>query len=116
MASVISVENLSKKYIIGHRKISLNGAILGMSLTEIKSKFDELVVFEVKEAFDTSVKHSSRDVRLKLTASYGFNPISYPVGSESPSGFHPNLSYADPQCQLRPPCLSSHLNSGWEQR
>jgi|CXWL01.1.fsa_nt_gi hypothetical protein len=87
MTSVISIENLSKKYIIGH---PLNGEILGMSKAEIKSKFDAIVIFaEVKKTLDTFVKYFSKVVQLKLAASYGLNPISYPVGSESPSGFHP---------------------------
>ncbi|MEQ1837120.1 MAG: hypothetical protein ABL858_02075 [Candidatus Nitrotoga sp.] len=51
MSSVITVENLSKKYIIGHQKIFLNGAILGMSKAEIKSKFDEIVVFAKLKKF-----------------------------------------------------------------
>lgn len=69
MSSVISVENLSKKYIIGHQKIFLNGAILGMSKAEIKSKFDEIVVFaEVEKILDTPVKHSSRGMQPELTA------------------------------------------------
>ncbi len=95
MTSVISVENPSKKYIIGYQKISLNGAILGMCKAEIKSKFDDIVIFaEVKKTLGTSVKHPSKGVQLKLVASYGLNPICYPVGSESPSGFHPNLSWS----------------------
>lgn len=95
MSIVISVESLSKKYIIGHQKTSLSGTILGMSKAEIKRKFDAIVIFaEVKKTLDTFVKYFSKVVQLKLAASYGLNPISYQVGSESSSGFHPNLSWS----------------------
>ena len=37
----------------------------------------------------------------QLAASGGFNPISSPSGSESPSGFHPNLSWSHYRALMR---------------
>src|SRR5262249_3596016 len=47
--------------------IYLNGAILGMKLNEIDSKFDEIVGFaEVEKFIDTPVKHYSSGMYLRL--------------------------------------------------
>lgn len=51
----------------GRENIYLNGAILGMSKTEISSKFDEIVAFaEVEKFLDTPVKHYSSGMYVRL--------------------------------------------------
>jgi len=51
----------------GRENIYLNGAILGMSRTEIARKFDEIVAFAEMEKFiDTPVKHYSSGMYLRL--------------------------------------------------
>jgi lipopolysaccharide transport system ATP-binding protein len=51
----------------GRENIFLNGAILGMSRTEIARKFDEIVAFaEVERFIDTPVKHYSSGMYLRL--------------------------------------------------
>ncbi|MCK6581383.1 MAG: polysaccharide ABC transporter ATP-binding protein [Anaerolineae bacterium] len=58
----------------GRENIYLNGAILGMSRTEITSKFDEIVDFAGVERFvDTPVKHYSSGMGLRL----GFAVAAY---------------------------------------
>ncbi|MEZ6120081.1 MAG: ABC transporter ATP-binding protein [Pirellulaceae bacterium] len=51
----------------GRENTFLNGAILGMSRAEVKSKFDEIVAFaEVERFIDTPVKHYSSGMYLRL--------------------------------------------------
>lgn len=51
----------------GRENIYLNGALLGMKLSEIESKFDEIVAFaEVEKFIDTPVKHYSSGMYLRL--------------------------------------------------
>jgi lipopolysaccharide transport system ATP-binding protein len=51
----------------GRENIYLNGAILGMSRAEIKSKFDEIVAFsEVEKFLDTPVKRFSSGMYVRL--------------------------------------------------
>jgi len=51
----------------GRENIFLNGAILGMSKTEIKKKFDEIVSFaEVEKFLDTPVKRYSSGMYVRL--------------------------------------------------
>ena len=51
----------------GRENIFLNGSILGMSKTEIKSKFDEIVSFaEVEKFLDTPVKRYSSGMYVRL--------------------------------------------------
>lgn len=51
----------------GRENVFLNGAILGMSLREIRSKFDEIVAFSEVEAFlDMPVKHYSSGMFVRL--------------------------------------------------
>ncbi len=51
----------------GRENVFLNGAILGMSLREIRQKFDQIVAFSEVEAFlDTPVKHYSSGMFVRL--------------------------------------------------
>jgi len=51
----------------GRENIYLNGAILGMSRSEIDRKFDEIVAFaEIEKFIDTPVKHYSSGMGLRL--------------------------------------------------
>ena len=51
----------------GRENIYLNGAILGMTRSEIDKNFDEIVAFaEVEEFIDTAVKHYSSGMYLRL--------------------------------------------------
>lgn len=51
----------------GRENVYLNGAILGMSRTEINQKFDEIVAFaEIEKFIDTPVKHYSSGMGLRL--------------------------------------------------
>jgi lipopolysaccharide transport system ATP-binding protein len=51
----------------GRENIFLNGAILGMTQREIRSKFDEIVAFaEVEKFLDTPVKHYSSGMYVRL--------------------------------------------------
>lgn len=54
----------------GRENVFLNGAILGMSLREIRQKFDQIVDFADVEAFlDTPVKHYSSGMFVRLAFS-----------------------------------------------
>ncbi len=51
----------------GRENVYLNGAILGMPRSEIKSKFDEIVAFaEIDRFLDTPVKRYSSGMQLRL--------------------------------------------------
>ena len=51
----------------GRDNIYLNGALLGMTRREIKSRFDEIVAFsEVERFLDTPVKHYSSGMYMRL--------------------------------------------------
>jgi lipopolysaccharide transport system ATP-binding protein len=61
----------------GRENVFLNGAILGMSRAEIRSKFDEIVAFaEIEKFLDTPVKHYSSGmyVRLAFAVAAHLNP------------------------------------------
>ena len=61
VASLLEVGTGFHPELTGGENIFLNGAILGMSRAEIKSKFDEIVAFaEVEKFLDTPVKRYSR--------------------------------------------------------
>ena len=54
----------------GRENIFVNGTILGMRRSEIKSRFDEIVAFSGLENFlDTPVKHYSSGMRVRLAFS-----------------------------------------------
>ena len=51
----------------GRENIFLNGAVLGMTRTEVKSKFDEIVAFsEIDRFLDTPVKQYSSGMYTRL--------------------------------------------------
>ncbi|SLM49980.1 ABC transporter related protein [Nitrospira japonica] len=51
----------------GRENVFLNGAILGMGMTEIRRKFDDIVTFaEVEKFIDTPVKHYSTGMAVRL--------------------------------------------------
>jgi len=61
----------------GRENIYLNGAVLGMKRTEIRSRFDEIVAFSGIEKFlETPVKRYSSGmyVRLAFAVAAHFNP------------------------------------------
>jgi lipopolysaccharide transport system ATP-binding protein len=54
-------------YLTGKENIIINGAILGMTRTEIRKKFDEIVEFsEIGEFLNTPVKHYSSGMLVRL--------------------------------------------------
>ncbi|MDP3979994.1 MAG: ABC transporter ATP-binding protein, partial [Chlamydiota bacterium] len=66
-ASLLEVGTGFHSELTGRENIFLNGAILGMKRSEIKSKFDEIVEFsEVEKFLDTPVKHYSSGMRVRL--------------------------------------------------
>ena len=67
VASLLEVGTGFHPELTGRENIFLNGAILGMSKAEIKSKFDEIVDFaEVEKFLDTPVKHYSSGMYVRL--------------------------------------------------
>lgn len=67
VASLLEVGTGFHPELTGRENIFLNGAILGMSRTEIKRKFDEIVVFaEVDRFLDTPVKRYSSGMYVRL--------------------------------------------------
>jgi lipopolysaccharide transport system ATP-binding protein len=67
VASLLEVGTGFHAELTGRENIFLNGAILGMSRSEIKSKFDEIVDFAEVEAFlDTPVKRYSSGMYVRL--------------------------------------------------
>jgi lipopolysaccharide transport system ATP-binding protein len=67
VASLLEVGTGFHPELTGRENIYLNGAILGMSRAEIKSKFDEIVDFaEVEQFLDTPVKRYSSGMYVKL--------------------------------------------------
>jgi|SRR5215470_15975479 len=77
VASLLEVGTGFHSELTGRENIFLNGAILGMSRSEIISKFDEIVAFsEVDKFLDTPVKHYSSGmyVRLAFAVAANLNP------------------------------------------
>jgi lipopolysaccharide transport system ATP-binding protein len=67
VASLLEVGTGFHPELTGRENVLLNGAILGMSKSEIARKFDEIVAFaEVEQFIDTQVKHYSSGMYLRL--------------------------------------------------
>jgi lipopolysaccharide transport system ATP-binding protein len=67
VASLLEVGTGFHPELTGRENIFLNGAILGMSREEIRSRFDEIVAFaEVERFLDTAVKHYSSGMYMRL--------------------------------------------------
>jgi lipopolysaccharide transport system ATP-binding protein len=67
VASLLEVGTGFHPELSGRENIFLNGAILGMSKADIKSKFDEIVAFaEVERFLDTPVKRYSSGMYVRL--------------------------------------------------
>jgi lipopolysaccharide transport system ATP-binding protein len=67
IASLLEVGTGFHQELTGRENIFLNGAILGMSKAEIKSKFDEIVDFSgVERYIDTPVKRYSSGMYVRL--------------------------------------------------
>lgn len=67
VASLLEVGTGFHPELTGRENIFLNGAILGMSSQEIKSKFDEIVAFaEIEQFLDTPVKRFSSGMYTRL--------------------------------------------------
>lgn len=67
VASLLEVGTGFHPELTGRENVFLNGAILGMSKAEIKSKFDEIVAFsEVEKFLDTPVKRYSSGMYVRL--------------------------------------------------
>src|SRR5438477_4550081 len=67
VASLLEVGTGFHPELTGRENIYLNGAILGMSRSEIRKKFDEIVAFaEVEKFLDTPVKRYSSGMYVRL--------------------------------------------------
>ena len=67
VASLLEVGTGFHNELTGRENIYLNGGILGMTRSEIKSKFDEIVAFaEVEQFLDTPVKRYSSGMYVRL--------------------------------------------------
>lgn len=67
IASLLEVGTGFHPELTGRENIFLNGAILGMSRSEIRRKFDEIVAFaEVEKFLDTPVKRYSSGMYVRL--------------------------------------------------
>lgn len=67
VASLLEVGTGFHPELTGRENVYLNGAILGMSKSEIKRKFDEIVAFAEVDAFiDTPVKRYSSGMYVRL--------------------------------------------------
>jgi ABC-type polysaccharide/polyol phosphate transport system ATPase subunit len=67
IASLLEVGTGFHPELTGRENIYLNGAILGMTYTEVRGKFDEIVAFaEVERFLDTPVKRYSSGMYVRL--------------------------------------------------
>jgi lipopolysaccharide transport system ATP-binding protein len=67
VASLLEVGTGFHEELTGRENVYLNGSILGMSKTEVKSKFDTIVEYSGVEKFiDTPIKRYSSGMRLRL--------------------------------------------------
>lgn len=70
VVSLLEVGTGFHKELSGRENIYMNGAILGMTRTEIRAKFDEIVAFaEVEKFIDTPVKRYSSGMYVRLAFS-----------------------------------------------
>jgi lipopolysaccharide transport system ATP-binding protein len=70
VASLLEVGTGFHPELTGRENIYLNGAILGMRREDIRRRFDEIVAFaEVERFLDTSVKHYSSGMYMRLAFS-----------------------------------------------
>jgi lipopolysaccharide transport system ATP-binding protein len=70
MASLLEIGTGFHQELSGRENIFLNGAILGMSRAEVRSKFDEIVAFaEIEQFLDTPVKRYSSGMYVRLAFS-----------------------------------------------
>ena len=74
VASLLEVGTGFHPELTGRENIFLNGAILGMSRAEIRTKFDEIVAFaEVEKFLDTPVKRYSSGMYVRLAFAVAAN-------------------------------------------
>ncbi len=67
IASLLEVGTGFHPELTGRENIYLNGAILGMTKAEIRSRFDEIVAFsEVEQFIDTPIKRYSSGMHVRL--------------------------------------------------
>src|ERR1035438_2271179 len=67
MGTLLEVGTGFHPELTGRENVFLSGAILGMSKTEIRRKFDEIVDFaEVEKFIDTPLKHYSSGMQMRL--------------------------------------------------
>src|SRR6266852_6115974 len=67
VASLLEVGTGFHPELTGRENVFLNGAILGMSRAEIKSRFDKIVAFaEIEKFLDTPVKRYSSGMYVRL--------------------------------------------------
>ena len=67
VASLLEVGTGFHPELTGHENIYLNGAILGMTRAEIRTKFDEIVAFaDIDKFLDTPVKRYSSGMYVRL--------------------------------------------------
>jgi lipopolysaccharide transport system ATP-binding protein len=74
VASLLEVGTGFHQELTGRENIYLNGAILGMTRSEMKKKFDEIVAFaEVEKFLDTPVKRYSSGMYVRLAFAVAAN-------------------------------------------
>jgi lipopolysaccharide transport system ATP-binding protein len=67
VASLLEVGTGFHPELTGRENIFLNGAVLGMSKAEVKSRFDEIIAFaEVEQFLDTPIKRYSSGMYVRL--------------------------------------------------